>query len=51
VHLGLWLLLIGNPVLEVGPTGQRGRTATKSGRNGWGISFRRYRGDILSVGC
>jgi len=34
--LGLWLLyrtLIGNPVLEVEPTGQSGHTTTGSGRN------------------
>ena len=28
-------------MLEVEPTGQRGRTATESGQNGRGISFRR----------
>jgi len=35
-------------MLKVKPTGQRGRAATGSGRNGPKISFRRlYRGDIL----
>jgi len=32
-------------MLEVEPTGQRGRT--ESDPNEWGISFRRYRGDTL----
>ena len=34
-------------MLEVKPTGQHGCTATGSGRNGRGISFRRQRGDTL----
>jgi len=34
-------------MLEVEFTGQHGRTATGSGRNGRRISFRRHRSDIL----
>jgi len=30
-------------MLEVEPTGQRGRAGTGSGRNGRGVSFRRHR--------
>ena len=35
---GLWLLssLVGNPMLEVEPTGRRSHTATRSGRHGLG---------------
>jgi len=33
---GYYRTLIGSPMLEVKPTGHRGRTATGSGRNGPG---------------
>ena len=33
-------MLIGNPMLEVEPTGQRGRMATGSGQNGPDIGYR-----------
>ena len=36
-----------NPILEVEPTGQRVRTANRSGRNRPGILFHRHRDDIL----
>ena len=44
---GYYRILTRNLMLEVESTSQRGLTATGSGRNWRGISFRRQRGDIL----
>jgi len=43
MYVCMYGTLIGNPMLEVEPTGQRGRACTGSGCNGGGVSFRRHR--------